>query len=375
MAAEGPNSAAVKAAGEELLDFVESFSAVKQVPHVMLDSFEDVMYFMREHVARNRPAVISGLMAGSPALAWSPEDMASQHGEAEVDVNMTPNGLADAIVPTWCLGDGRHSLEPPHDAPDTPPTSCFLEPHVASLPLGVALQQLAAQARTPRGQWRGDVAYISAQNDSLREQFPFLAPDVPPSLPWASSIFGAEPDAINVWIGDQHSVSSTHKDPYENLYAVVHGVKVFTLLPPGDTPWLNTHATPHGKYTPLSAQQGGGWRAQLSTGEGTPQHACGCSASTVPWVGVDPCSTSAAVEHPPFARASPVTVKVQAGETLYLPALWYHRVTQEGLCIAVNYWHDMSYGPAYALNQVVQALAPALSAAASVQHNTEQAAP
>ena len=362
MAAEASNSAAIKAAGGELLDYVQSFSAVKQVPHIKLETFDDVLYFMREHVARNRPAIISGLMSGSPSLEWTVQSLAAAHGEAEVDVNMTPNGLADAIVPTWCLGGGRHSLTAPPDAPDTPPLQCFLEPKVHSMPLASALQQLQEQAATPKGQWRGDVAYISAQNDSLRQQFPFLAADVPPALPWAEGVFGCAPDAVNVWIGDQHSVSSTHKDPYENLYAVVQGVKVFTLLPPGDAPWLGIAPAPHGQY----ATEGGagGWHAQLSSGSARSEHACGCHASTVPWVGVDPCSASAAQSHPPFTHASPVTVAVRPGETLYLPALWYHRVTQEGLCIAVNYWHDMSYGPGYGLSQVVQALAPGLGAAA-----------
>jgi peptidyl-lysine (3S)-dioxygenase / protease len=35
------------------------------------------------------------------------------------------------------------------------------------------------------------------------------------------------------------------------------------------------------------------------------------------------------------------------GEMLYLPALWFHAVTQqstqEGLCIAVNYWYDLDF--------------------------------
>jgi len=32
---------------------------------------------------------------------------------------------------------------------------------------------------------------------------------------------------------------------------------------------------------------------------------------------------------------------------LYLPALWYHKVSQscsdEGLCCAVNYWYDLDF--------------------------------
>lgn len=43
--------------------------------------------------------------------------------------------------------------------------------------------------------------------------------------------------------------------------------------------------------------------------------------------------------HPP-ARAKAVEVEVKAGETLYLPAGWWHRVSQSpgegGLAVAVN---------------------------------------
>lgn len=30
---------------------------------------------------------------------------------------------------------------------------------------------------------------------------------------------GALPEAINIWIGDERSITSWHKDPFENLYA------------------------------------------------------------------------------------------------------------------------------------------------------------
>lgn len=42
---------------------------------------------------------------------------------------------------------------------------------------------------------------------------------------------GNKPDATNIWIGTEKSVSSLHKDPYENFYIVISGAKTFTLLP------------------------------------------------------------------------------------------------------------------------------------------------
>ena len=39
--------------------------------------------------------------------------------------------------------------------------------------------------------------------------------------------------------------------------------------------------------------------------------------------------------------AHPINISVRAGETLYLPAGWWHFVEQEGFTIAVNHWYDM----------------------------------
>lgn len=40
-------------------------------------------------------------------------------------------------------------------------------------------------------------------------------------------------------------------------------------------------------------------------------------------------------------EAHPIDITVRAGETLYLPAGWWHYVRQSEITIAVNYWYDM----------------------------------
>lgn len=50
----------------------------------------------------------------------------------------------------------------------------------------------------------------------------------------------------------------------------------------------------------------------------------------VPWIPVDPGDERATESFPLFAHATPLVVDVRAGETLYLPALWYHKVEQIG---------------------------------------------
>ena len=46
------------------------------------------------------------------------------------------------------------------------------------------------------------------------------------------------PEAENFWMGYDQSVSSLHKDPYENFYTTISGEKHFTLLPPIDVLYL-----------------------------------------------------------------------------------------------------------------------------------------
>lgn len=71
---------------------------------------------------------------------------------------------------------------------------------------------------------------------------------------------------------------------------------------------------------------------------------------TVPWVQVDPDNPDFE-KFPLFKHASPIKVRVEQGDVLYLPSLWYHKVKQEndsqGKCIAVNFWYDMKFDARY----------------------------
>lgn len=45
--------------------------------------------------------------------------------------------------------------------------------------------------------------------------------------------------------------------------------------------------------------------------------------------------------------ANPLRVTLEEGDMLYLPAMWYHKVSQtageEGFVCALNYWYDMDF--------------------------------
>jgi jumonji domain-containing protein 7 len=183
------------------------------------------------------------------------------------------------------------------------------------------------------------VPYVSAQDGSLTRDFPALAADVPAELPWATEAFGAPPDAVNMWCGNDRSVSSFHLDHYEHMFAVIVGEKRVTLLPPCDSRLLQRRRCPVGRF-----EQGhnGGWHVAL---ESPPRR--------VSWATVD--------QHPeagvPAADPAFIEVTVRAGELLYLPSLWHHYVRQAGRrVIAVNWWHDMRFDSRYAYFKLVRKL-------------------
>lgn len=41
------------------------------------------------------------------------------------------------------------------------------------------------------------------------------------------------------------------------------------------------------------------------------------------------------------SEAQPLHITLCRGESLYLPAGWWHHVRQSGLTIAINWWYDM----------------------------------
>ena len=279
--------------------------------------------FLRDHVARSYPCLVSGVVPAWPVQRWlSDSYLLDKMGTAELTVAVTPDGRADAVT-----------------------NGCFAQPAQETM----TLQQLLAQLDAPA---RG-VAYASAQNGSLTSSFAPLAGDVPPELDFATAAFGVSPDAVNIWLGNSASVTAFHADPYENMYAVLRGEKIFTLLPPGDAYRLYSRPWPAARYE----RRGDGWVLEPEA-----------PARRVVWSPVDPHPTdvaAAAAAYPLFfdsSLPSPMEVTVRAGQVLYLPALWHHHVRQKGdRVIAVNWWHDMSYDSHFASLQLKLGLAQLLT--------------
>lgn len=231
------------------------------------------------------------------------------------------------------------------------------------------------------------VLYYSRQNDCLRQELSPLwnlrsSPNAadekkasdsylfPRSFPWAEeAFFGTQPtgresgpDAVNLWMGDERAVSAMHKDHYENLFYVLSGEKVFGLCPPSDAPFLyerevisgrfratDTHKSLSSHGHEKESDQNKRWSVVLDLhedDENTNKY------SKVHWIATDLFGkdvvsgndqSNSSEEFPLSRYAHPITVRVKAGELLYLPSLWFHRVTQTCETIGINYWYDMNF--------------------------------
>lgn len=138
--------------------------------------------------------------------------------------------------------------------PSRADTIVFALPHEQRATLGDLAANLACAP--PHDVW-----YLQPQNDSLRTCLPKQLQSTLTSsqvLQFGTTVFGAGPDAVNLWIGDARSSTSLHKDPYENLYHVLHGSKTFVLVPPCDMHRLRMRTLSTWQWRRGGAAQGGG---------------------------------------------------------------------------------------------------------------------
>ncbi|PKS10774.1 hypothetical protein jhhlp_002531 [Lomentospora prolificans] len=156
-----------------------------------------------------------------------------------------------------------------------------------------------------------------------------------------------------------------HRDGYENLYIQIRGRKHFALLPA-----LCAPAVGERKDGEAGVGEGGGGGGGRGRGRG--QGAVSDVGSDgVAVGGQEGVEGKGAVRANEYAElVEPVRVTLEPGDMLYLPAMWYHKVSQscseedEGFVLAVNYWYDMDYsGPLYSLTNLVRNMSFALQGA------------
>ncbi|RDX53908.1 Clavaminate synthase-like protein [Lentinus brumalis] len=272
------------------------------------------------HIAR--PVLIkeSAVPEADDPEKWSKKWLSDMMKDREISVAVTPNGRADAVT----------------RGPDN--KIYFAEPYTDKMTMQSFLDTLSSGEQDSRAGTGGEVHYLQSQNGNMfsatyydmsgnedPSEFEPLRDFVPSEIPWCSEALEKSPDAVNLWIGDEKSVTSIHSDPYENIYTVIRGAKHFTLLPPTEGWCLQERRYPHATYSRSSAS------SELELTPSAP------STPLVRWSSVaDPTAPGALP-----AEAHPIHITVRAGETLYLPAGWWHYVRQEGFTVAVNYWYDM----------------------------------
>lgn len=356
--------------------------------------------FYRNHVARSRPCLIRHRAHAPPRLTWDDIQAAWPDDNLPLWVDVTPDGHGDCLRQVTTATDVNTGKEVKKSI-----QQFFVKPMECQMTLAEFLQAVLSarqqqhqaqstqqqQEQSPSAPQEHDttvsnrvfetttttttvtsleasrrqeapattrpppvhqgVFYYSRQNDCLRTDLqPLWENTIGERMQWlttwASTVFGHDaPEAVNLWMGPATAVSAMHKDPYENLFHVTQGTKVFTLVPPAYVPLLHERPVPSGRFVWDEAVQQ--WKVQVdqATDDGDGE------VETVPWITTN-------VLDPSSSNTIPYrTVCVEAGETLYLPSLWFHRVAQQGadLTIGINAWYDMQFAsPLWAYFDLLQ---------------------
>lgn len=141
-------------------------------------------------------------------------------------------------------------------------------------------------------------------------------------------------------------------DPYENIYHMLSGSKTFRLFAPVegyllDSRYFFSAPLPSSTNILLTLRRFAASFYPTATYVRQPPSSPELTENSnlvicpdpeptrpIPWISVDP------LRLPEDTLLQPITVKLREGETLFLPAGWYHHVMQEegknGICVAVN---------------------------------------
>ncbi|KAK1995398.1 phospholipase A2 [Colletotrichum falcatum] len=321
------------APGDPLAELITTYNELNGAFIEELDEEPSPLEFMR-YVARNTPFVVRGAASSWHSnRTWDKEYLVQVFKDQTVNVAVTPFGNADA--PTERAGN-----------------VVFAKPHEEDQDFEEFINYVINQERSR--DTTSEVRYAQTQNDNLRNEYLPISSQVPPSIPFARIALDREPDAVNLWIGASRSVTALHKDNYENIYVQVRGRKHFALLPPCCHPCVNEKPLTPATYV----RQDGRLELALDRAE----DGAGGAPDAVPFATWDPDLPE--VNATPYSHlAEAVRVTLEPGDMLYLPAMWYHKVSQscsedgDGFVLAVNYWYDMEFsGPLYPLSTFVRSV-------------------
>ena len=172
------------------------------------------------------------------------------------------------------------------------------------MPFSSFMHRLAHDSKVD--QQSDPVWYSQAQNDNLRSEYSVLSADVKSDIDWAASALGPENalDAVNIWIGTGRSVTSLHRDNYENVYCQILGQKHFVLLPPVaancvNEQWLSRHVYQRNMQL-RPVRDGGKIPVAIWDPDQPEKNATAASSS-----------------------CKPMRATLEPGDMMYLPSCWY----------------------------------------------------
>lgn len=256
--------------------------------------------FLREAYSLYHPVIIRGATSDWPALRkWDKDYLVESLGGDKVNINISTDGFGDCVKVV-----SASDIISSNSAQSDDYRECFVYPAECDMSISDFFTLL--ENRDPEY----CVPYLSQQNDNLRSSFPSLMSDIQP-LKFAEEAFGVtEPEAVNLWIGDERSVSSIHKDHYENMYAVIRGAKEFTLLPPTDVAYLPEHTYSTLRYTLVDPEKEGLARFAQSNVKLSSQD---CPGGTLSWIPLDTEDPQVIHKYPKYGQAHPIRCTVLPG--------------------------------------------------------------
>ena len=153
------------------------------------------------------------------------------------------------------------------------------------------------------------------------------------------------------------------------------GQKTFTLRPPSSVAHMHMQSYPVWEQTLQSNMESFCCRPKLD------ETSSSISPPLVRWCPVDVDAICAggskrAAQEALFPRyfqgPRPLEVTVNAGDLLYLPAMWYHYVRQDELdgeaVVAINCWVDMRFDSRYAYFECVEKMCESVGLVGSGCH-------
>lgn len=112
---------------------------------------------------------------------------------------------------------------------------------------------------------------------------------------------------VRIFIGPKGTITAMHQDLFENLYTMIKGSKRIILFKPSDHVYRNSFLSKMPNFTKSDPEK--------------PNYE----------------------KYPKMMYAQPYVVDLKAGETLYLPSLWWHYLRNIEESIAVSYWWAMGW--------------------------------